>query len=42
MGEFRGLHLKDFPYRFCYQEHLEGGPVAVVLFHYKQSWPTIG
>ena len=24
MGKFHGLHLKDFPFRFCYQENLDG------------------
>ena len=41
MGEFRGLHLQEFPYRYCYKEDIEGDLVAVVLFHYKQRRPKI-
>ena len=41
MGKFRSLHLKGFPYRFCYQENLDGELVALVLFHTKQKEPRI-
>jgi len=41
MGEFRGFHLQEFPFRYCYKEDLDGGLVAVVLFHYKQMGPKI-
>jgi hypothetical protein len=41
MGKFRGLHLKEFPYRFCYQENLDGELVALVLYHTKQKQPRI-
>ena len=30
-----------FPYSFCYLEDLDGEPVAVRLFHYKQAGPKI-
>ena len=33
--------LTGFPYSFCYQEDLDGEPVAVRLFHYKQNGPRI-
>jgi len=42
MGDFRGFHLKTFPYRFCYREDTDGALVAVVLFHYKQDGPRLG
>ena len=33
--------LVGFPYSFCYLEDLNGEPVAVRLFHYKQNGPRI-
>jgi len=41
MGEFRGVHLQEFPYRYCYKEDVDGDLVAVVLFHYKQRRPIL-
>ena len=40
-GDYRYLPLKDFPYRVCYVEDLEGQLVLVTLFHYKQKEPHI-
>jgi len=34
---YRMVFLKDFPYRFCYLENVEGQIVALVLFHFKQK-----
>jgi len=33
---YRSLLLKNFPYKFCYRENMEGELVGVVLFHLKQ------
>ena len=34
--------LRDFPYSLCYLGDLDGEPVAVRLFHYKQVGPKLG
>jgi len=39
---YRVVLLTTFPYSFCYDEDLEGEPVALVLFHHKQKEPRIG
>lgn len=33
---FRSWLIRDFPYRFCYRENLDGELVAITLFHHRQ------
>jgi hypothetical protein len=37
---YRATMLERFPYSFCYTEDLDGDPVALILYHHKQSGPT--
>lgn len=36
-GEYRYLALKNFPYRVCYVENVNGEVLLVTLFHYRQK-----